>query len=226
MKLFLSLIVLLGSLEAEAKRVTVPIDIGVGPAAQIWSGPIAQDQLVHTGLSISAAAVLDQQFLKQNRRLIPKQYRRQVTQMNEIRIGHLLVPDTLIISPKVQNTGMYGITWRPVTLSIPLIDNGVRVDTSADLLFTYTYIDSDLESLGTTHFVRPGLGLTGALEFPLGGRFRASIYWRSGLYVPQKVGGALDQLGPVDEGDLTQSIWHVGQGAIRLHYRFPFTTNL
>ena len=111
-------------------------------------------------------------------------------------------------------------------MSVPLIDNGIRLDTSADLLFTYTYIYSDLEAIGTTHFVRPGLGLTGALEFPLGGRFRASLYWRSGLYVPQKVGSSIDQLGPVEEGDLTQSIWHVGQGAIRLHYRFPFTTNL
>ncbi|MEC7240631.1 MAG: hypothetical protein VXW32_05295 [Myxococcota bacterium] len=226
MKLFLSLYVLLASQQAEAKRVTVPIDIGVGPAAQIWTGPLAQDQLVHTGLSISAAAVLDQQFLKQNRKLIPQQYRRQITQMNEIRIGHLLVPDTLIISPKVKNTGMYGITWRPLTLSIPLIDSGIRVDTSADLLFTYTYIHSDLENLGTTHFVRPGLGLSGAIEFPLGGRFRASLYWRSGLYVPQQIGETLDELGPVDEGNLSQSIWHVGQGAIRLHYRFPFTTNI
>ena len=226
MRLFLSFLAVLLPLQAEARRVTVPIDIGVGPAAQIWTGPIAQDQLVHTGVSISAAAVLDQEFLKKNRKLIPKQYRRQITQMNEIRIGHLLVPDTLIISPKVQNTGMYGITWRPITLSVPLVDKGIRIDASADLLFTYTYIYSDLESIGTTHFLRPGLGLTGAVEFPLGGRFRASLTWRSGLYVPQELGGGVDQLGPIEEGDLTQSIWHVGQGAIRLHYRFPFTTNL
>ena len=76
MKLFLSLLAVLLPLQAEARRVTVPIDIGVGPAAQIWTGPIAQDQLVHTGVSISAAAVLDQEFLKKNRKLIPKQYRR------------------------------------------------------------------------------------------------------------------------------------------------------
>ncbi len=226
MRHLLLLALFFAPLSAEAKRVTVPIDIGLGPAAQIWSGPIAEDQLVHTGLSISAAAVLDQKFLKQNRKLIPKQYRKQVTQMNEIRIGHLLVPDTLIISPKIKNTGMYGVTWRPLNVGLPLVQKAVRLDTSAELLLNYTYIHSDLESIGTTHFLRPGLGLTGTLEFPLGGRFRASLYWRSGLYIPQKVGGGVEQTGPIEEGDLTQSIWHVGQGAIRIHYRFPFTTSI
>ena len=65
---------------AHAKKVAVPIDVGVGPSALIWTGAIAQDQLVHYGLSISAAAVLDKKFLRQNKKLIPKQYRRQVTQ--------------------------------------------------------------------------------------------------------------------------------------------------
>jgi hypothetical protein len=50
--------------------------------------------------------------------------------------------------------------------------------------------------------------------------------WRSALYVPQRVGGGIGDLGPIEEGDLTQSIWHVGQGAFQLHYRFPFTTRI
>ena len=226
MKLLATLLLFCTPLAAEAGKVTVPIDIGVGPAAQIWTGPIAQDQTVHTGLAISAAAVLDQKFLKKNRKLIPKQYRRQITQMNEIRIGHLLVPDTLIISPKRDNTGMYGITWSPLSLSTPLTQGPVRLDASADLLLTYTFIHSDSDAIGNTHFLRPGLGLGSKLEFPLGGPFRFSISWRSALYVPQQVGGGLDELGPVAEGDLTQSIWHVGQAAAQLHYRFPFSTHL
>jgi hypothetical protein len=219
---------------AHAKKVQVPIDVGVGPAALIWTGAIAQDQLVHYGLSISAAAVLDKKFLRQNKKLIPKQYRRQVTQMDEIRIGYLLIPDTLIISPKTQNTGMYGVNWSPVSLSMPLVQKPFDFKATADLMLTYTFIHSDDDAIGTTHFLRPGLGLGANLEVPLGGRFYFSMGWRSALYVPQAVGGSVLDLGLVTVegesvefgGELNQTIWHVGQGSAQLHYRFPFVTRL
>jgi hypothetical protein len=211
---------------AHAKKVAVPIDVGVGPAALIWTGAIAQDQLVHYGLSISAAAVLDKKFLRQNKKLIPKQYRRQVTQMDEIRIGHLLIPDTLIISPKTQNTGMYGVNWSPLSLNLPVVQKPFDLKATADLMLTYTFIHSDNESIGTTHFLRPGLGLGANFEVPIGGRFYFSMRWRSALYVPQAVGSSLEDLGPIEQGDFSKSIWHVGQGSAQLHYRFPFVTRL
>jgi hypothetical protein len=223
--LFLGLALALPLL-AHAKEVTVPIDVGIGPAAMIWTGPIAQDQPVHWGLSISANAVLDQKFLRKNRKMIPKQYRRQVTQMDEIRIGYLLIPDTLIISPKVNNTGMYGINWSPVSMGIPLVNKPFDLKLTADLMLTYAFIYSDNDDVGTTHFLRPGLGLGVNLELPLGGRFFLSMGWRSAFYVPQAVNSSLQDLGPITEGDLTQSIWHVGQGAAQVHYRFPYKAQL
>jgi len=226
MKGLYPLLALLFCQSAEAKKIEVPIDIGVGPAALIWTGPIAQDQPIHTGLSISAAAILDQAMLKKHRKMIPKQYRRQVTQMDELRIGYLLIPDSIIISPKLQNTGMYGVNWSPLSLGMPLNPKPFSIKATADLMLTYTFIHSDDPDIGNTHFLRPGLGLGANVEFPLGGPFYFSMSWRSALYLPQRIGGGIGDLGPIEEGDLSQSIWHVGQGAAQLHYRFPFTTRI
>ena len=223
MKLIYTLLGVVLATPAAAKSVEVPIEIGLGPTALMWTGPIAQDQVVHYGISVSAAAVLDKKFLKQNRKLIPKQYRKQVLKMEEIRIGHFLVPDTLIISPKTHNTGMYGATWSPLTLQVPLSG---YFKANADLLLTYAYIHSDNPDIGNTHFLRPGLGL--GLEFtaPLGDRFSLGAGWRSNLYVPQELNSTIGSLGPIETGDLSQSNWHVGQASVRIHYRFPFRTNL
>jgi hypothetical protein len=226
MKTFLTTLALTLPQVTFAKKVEVPIDVGVGPAAMIWTGAIAQDQPVHWGLSISASAVLDQKFLRKNRKMIPKQYRRQVTQMDEIRIGYLLIPDTVIISPKINDTGMYGVNWSPLSMGMPLVKKPFDLKATADLMLTYAYIHSDDDDVGTTHFLRPGLGLGANLELPLGGRFFLSMSWRSALYVPQAVNSSLQDLGPIEDGDLTQSIWHVGQGAAQLHYRFPYKTQL
>jgi len=208
---------------ATAKSVEVPIEIGLGPTALIWTGPIAQEQVVHYGISVSAAAVLDKEFLRKNRKLIPKEYRKQVLKMNEIRIGHFLVPDTLIVSPKLGETGIYGATWSPLTLQTPL---SAYFKASADLLLTYAYIYSDNAEIGRTHFLRPGLGLGAEFTVPMGGRFSLAAGWRSNLYVPQELNSTVGSLGPIENGDLSQSIWHVGQASLRLHYRFPFRTNL
>jgi hypothetical protein len=232
MKKSVAVLALLVAFPAEAAKITVPVDVGVGPAALTWSGAIAQDQPIHFGLSISAAAIVDQATLKKHRKKIPAQLRRQLTQMEEIRVGYLLIPDTLIVSPKQQHTSMYGATWSPISLGVPFTDGPVRIKAQGSALFTYTFIHSDDTSLGTTHFFRPGLGLGGHMEFPLGGDFHFSVAWRSGLYLPQRLGGAIDALGPILSGalaehpedlDLRRSIWHVGQGSAQLHYRFPVT---
>jgi len=218
--------VLFFSPAAHAAKVTVPIDIGVGPSVLTWTGALAEDQVWHTGLSISAAAIIDKKTLKKHKKKIPKQYRKQVMKMDEVRIGYMLVPDTLVISPRREHTAMYGVTWSPVSMGVPLSDGPVRLRAGADLLLTYTYIDSDLASLGTTHFLRPGLGLGADLEVPLSESFLISLHWRSGIYIPQRVGGNLMELGILEDGGTSGAIWHVGQGSVQLHYRFPYSTRI
>ncbi len=220
------LFVLLFSPSAHAAKVTVPIDIGLGPSALTWTGPLADDQMWHTGLSISAAAIIDKKTLKKHKKKIPKQYRKQVMKMDEVRIGYMLVPDTLVISPRRDHTAIYGVTWSPVSMGVPLSDGPVRLRAGADLLLSYAYIDSDLEALGTTHFLRPGLGLGADLDLPLSESFLISLHWRSGIYIPQRVGGNLMELGVSAGGGTGDAIWHVGQGSVQLHYRFPYSTRI
>jgi len=200
-----------------ARPIEVPLDIGVGPAVHLVSGPVFQDRPIHTGLVFSAAAVIDKKTIRKNRRRIPRRYRRQVMQLDEIRISHPLIPRTIWISPAVGDatTGMYGLQLRPIGIGVPLVSKGVRLDLSAGLVLAYAYLHStSLDS--PTHFLRPGLDPGITLEVPLSERFLVSVGWRSQVYVPQPVGGSILEVGPLDE-----SIWHIGQGFVKAHVRVP-----
>lgn len=204
---------------ASAQRVTVPVDVGVGPAGFFFFGPVFDDQPLHTGVKISVDAVLDRDWLRENQRLIPKRYRKQAQRMDEIRISpSILIPDTLIISPQVRHTGMYGATWKPLSLGLPLSRAPVRLSLGAGLLLTYAYLHSD--TLPNTHFLRPGAELGLDLELQFTKHFLVSLGWESALYVPQELGG----LGLPER--LRDGIFHVGQAYVQLHVRFPYTTRL
>lgn len=209
---------------ASAQRtVTAPVDVGVGPAAFFFFGPVFDDQPLHTGLKLNVEAVLDKEWLRKNQALIPRKYRSQALKSGEIRFSPAvlaLIPDSLIISPKYRNTGMYGATWKPLGIGLPLSSSPVRFSVDAGLLLTYAYIYSDLDTIGTTHFLRPGLQLGADLEFQLSKSFLISIGWDSALYVPQRL-NTFSETKP-----LRESIFHVGQAYLMLHFRFPYTTRL
>ena len=101
---------------AHSAKVTVPVDIGVGPATHMITGPVQEDQLLHTGLKVSVQAIIDKKTIKKNKKRIPKRYRSYAKKMNEVRFSpSIFIPDTLFISPKgTRNTGMMGIAWQPV----------------------------------------------------------------------------------------------------------------
>ncbi|MBX2801233.1 MAG: hypothetical protein KTR31_26385 [Myxococcales bacterium] len=200
------------------KPVTVPIDIGVGPALHHISGPVAQDRTWHTGIAFSAQAILDKKALRRLKHRIPRQYRRQVLQMDELRISHMLIPRTLWISPATSGatTGMYGIGWRPVSLGLPLSREPVRIAASMGLVLTYAYLHSTTIP-SPTHFLRPGIDPGLEIEVPLSKTVLFSLGWRSQLYIPQPVGGSVLEVAPLQE-----SIWHIGQGFFKLHLRFPY----
>ncbi len=112
-------------------------------------------------------------------------------------------------------TGMYGIGFRPLSIGIPLVKEPFRFTAGAGLRATYAYLPSD--SLGNTHFLRPGLDVLGEIEVPFSERFLVSFGWDSQFYIPQEVGGSILELGALDD-----SIWHIGQGFLKLHFRVPY----
>ncbi|MDY7232106.1 hypothetical protein [Hyalangium rubrum] len=216
----LSVLLLPGASMAQ-RRITAPVDIAVGPAAFLFFGPVFEDQPIHTGLKISVEAVLDKEWLKKNQALIPRSQRRRLSGISEIRYAPgvvKLIPDSIIISPKYRDTGMYGATWKPLGFGLGLTPSPVRLSLDAGLILTYAYLFSD--RLPDTHFLRPGLQLGADLEFQISKSFLVSFGWASALYVPQKL-GTFNEIKPLDA-----SIFHVGQAYMLLHFRVPVTVSL
>jgi hypothetical protein len=194
---------------------TVPVDVGVGPAAYVFTGQVFADQPVHFGLKINVDAVIDKEWIRKNQRAIPAKYRGMARNINEVRISpSIFIPHAFFISPKIWNTGLYGVTWRPIALSQSVGQGAVRLRLSAGLLLTYAFLYSDV--LPTTHFLRPGADLMAEVEWMMTSSFGVSFGWASGFYVPQG-------LGTLGFGPFDQSIWHVGQAFVKVHLRFPFT---
>ena len=206
---------------AHAGKVTVPVDIGLGPAGHMISGPVQDDQALHTGLKVSVEAIIDKKTIKKNRKKIPRQFRRYAKGVNEVRFSpSVLIPDTLLISPKGSgNTGMMGIAWQPVGLSLPLLNAGIKARAGLNLQLWYAYLYSD--TLANTHFLRPGLAPGVEVEVPFSKTFLISAGWSSMVTIPQELGGSIAEIGEPDA-----SIWHIGQGFVQLHYRFPFTVRM
>ena len=216
----LAWIAALGS-TAEAAKVTVPVDIGLGPAVHMITGPVQEDQSLHTGIKLSVQAIIDKKTIKKNKKKIPKRYRSYAKTVNEVRFSpSLFIPDTLIISPKgTASTGIMGIAWQPVGVGVPLLDAGIKARLGLGLQLTYAYLYSD--TLPDTHFLRPGLAPGAEVEIPFTKRFLISGGWSSMVTVPQALGGSIAELGATEE-----SIWHIGQGFVKLHYRFPYSVRM
>jgi hypothetical protein len=213
---------------ARAGEVTVPVDVGVGPAFYVITGEVTRDQPVHFGLKLSVQAIIDQATIRQHQDRIPLRYRQQALHLREVRYSpSMLIPDSIIISPAIGHTSIYGITWRPISLSVPLVDaGGTCLRLGAGLLATYAYIHSDLAAIPATHFLRPGIDLGADLEIMFTSSFGVSLGWASGFYVPQVLGG----FGLAEEGKSVslgpETLWHFGQAYLKLHVRFPYTASL
>ncbi len=215
----LGLVGLLGP--AHAGKITVPVDIGVGPAAHLLTGPIQDEGGIQTGIKMSVQAIISKKTIKKHRKRIPRQYRSAAKNVNEVRFSpSIFIPDTLFLSPRgTGSTGMWGISWSPVGVGIPLLDAGIKARAGLGLQFTYAFIDS--ENFGNIHFLRPGLVPGLSVEIPFTKKFLISTGWESQLYIPQAVAGGIGEVGELD-----QSIWHIGQAFLKFHYRFPYTVRL
>ena len=84
--------------------------------------------------------------------------------------------------------------------------------------FTYAYIDTNDETITSSHFIGVGIDGRAELRVPLGKKNSLGIGWASHVYIPQSM------LAGSDDGDvfLDPSNWHVGQGFVKYYYRFPY----
>lgn len=213
---------------ALAGKVTVPVDIGVGPAFHMFTGPIQQDQTFHYGLVLSVRAIIDHKLIKDNQKKIPRKYRKMALGIDELRYSpSILIPDTILISPKLENTSIYGLSFRPIGIDPALIKKPFRLTAGLGLRLTYGRISSDgIEGANegeafAMNWFRPGIDGMGELEIPFSERFLISGGWDSQLYLPQTIGGPVFAWGEQDE-----RILHVGQAFMKLHIRFPYTTRI
>lgn len=233
---WMCLFVCFGGGSAKAARVEVPVDVGVGPATYFINNPIFSDQPAHFGLKISVAAVINRALIRRYRRKIPARYRRLTGRLREVKLRPLvlgLIPDSLIISPALQRTQMYGVVFRPFALGLGIPLGPLNVSLSAGILINYTFIHST-SHLPTgsseftqpaeqiTHFLRPGIDAKLEFELPISEHFLISFGWASQVYVPQSIGAS-----PFAEfGSFGSWVWHFGQAFLLFHFRFPFETNL
>ncbi len=206
--------------QRQKQAVTVPVDVGIGPAAHFVTGPIQDDQQIHTGLKVSLAAIIDKELIEAQKHRIPKKFRAMAAKTNEVRFrpGILaFVPDTIFLSPQRDATQMWGANWRLAGIGGAL-GTAPRLGISLGLNVTYAFVGSERDELGDTHFLRPGLDGRIDAEFPLSDTVLISLGWTSFVYPPQEVGGPLLEL-----GDMDRSIWHIGQAFLKLHFRIPYT---
>jgi hypothetical protein len=212
-------------------QVTLPVDLGIGPTTNWFTGPVGDDQGAHYGLKLELAAIIDKATIKQNRKRIPKKYRNMALKMDEIVYRPFWwLPDSLLISPKVRNAYAYGVTLRPVGLGLSFLNNSAfKLTLGAGLVLTYAYLGNDQwmaqgYQRNTMHFLRPGADAKAELLLKLSRSFLVSVGWDSHFYPPQRLGaGITDGWGakPLDH-----SLWHNGQGFLLLHFRFPYSTTL
>jgi hypothetical protein len=213
---------------APAGPVEVPVEVAVGPVALVPNPPALLDQPVHAGLMLDVAAVIDRDLIRKYRNRAPAWARGAAGSVNEVKLapGPLaFIPETLIVSPAVFSTGMYGAIWRPFGLSMPLVDTpAFGLDAGAALsavaLFAHSStlgVPAGTTGQSFTFVLRPGVQLHVTAELPLSETLRLRAGWASDFFIPQPWGRPPWELFPLED-----SLWHLGGPFLVVAYRFPY----
>ena len=208
-------------------KTSIPVQIGIGPAFHLITGPVQDAQLPIYGLKTYTSAVIDNETIRANKNMIPQKFRSSIMKAREIRISPMilaLIPDTLFISPKVGKgtTQMYGAVFRPLAFGIaPLSNDWFRFDISAGILAMYAYLQSDAylksgKKIGANHLLDIGIDAKAAIEFKLHKSFLITLGWASQFYIPMELGGKFWKVGTKN------AFWHVGQAFLLFNFRFPY----
>jgi hypothetical protein len=226
----------LASSSSLAGKVTVPADVGVGPEAFWFYGPLLENRgaVPHFALAFNLYAVIDRDWINDNRDRIPANYRSQANRITELKVGpSIFIPSTLYVSPSIDalnGVGLFGLTWKP--LGLTLLSGGQksergwnasrgRFNLDANLLLTYLFICSnirgvELAGIPTTHFLRPGVELQATLLVNVTRTFLISFGGGAQVYLPQRLGSFLD-VTPLD-----RTVWLSFFAFLKFHVRFPY----
>jgi hypothetical protein len=202
----------------------VPINVGVGPSIFIIPDTVARTKIEpFYGLNLKIKAIIDKATIEKNKDKIPAKFRSAVSKTNEVRIGYLYIPANIILTTgdDAEKPSLFGATWKPISIDLPVKLGSTSLSIGTELILTYALItvgsrvqDGETTSFtrSTTHFIRPGLGLSAELEQPLTDQFVLSAGVTSSYYIPQRLKGA---------DDTRDSLWRMGEARVTLNYRFP-----
>lgn len=204
----------------------IPLNIGIGPAFNYIPSIISEDQLLHYSLKLDLYAALDREFIESHKSRIPKKYRGFVENKDELRISYIFIPESIILSPKINNTGMYGVNFRPISIGLPVVKTEKfksRFNLGLNLTYIFIHSDKIFDGSGNMNFLRPGLNLQFDNIARLTRKFLVSFGLDAYFYIPQRV----EKDSPIFEsGELDKSIWFILQGYIILNFRTPYNAKI
>ncbi|MEB3204910.1 MAG: hypothetical protein VKP57_09445 [Candidatus Sericytochromatia bacterium] len=213
---------------SRAERLEFPLALGAGPSwvtlgpSTPQGGPPAGP---FTAIRIEAAAVLDRTLLERNMSRVPAGYGRLLGNTDELRVGNLFVPRTLILS-RTADTSLVGATWDLVGLRQPLINKGpVRLDLNGRLVLAAARLEqtglAGLTGPRITNFIRPGIALGVGAALALAPGLNLRVGFDETAFIPQALGGGLHETdGPGG------SLWRMGSPWAMVEYQVPFRSTL
>jgi hypothetical protein len=194
-----------------------PLEVGVGVATWSWFGPVAVDQPIHPGLTLTVDHVADRAWLREHPDEVPERWRGRLGAVHEIRLRRYpWLPDSLIVSPRFRDTAMVGASWRPLVVGAPLVTGPVVVGVSAGARLTAAVVTSrtlpSADDPKTTFFLRPGVDAALDASFPLSDAVALRAGVDGHLYLPQRVGG-------FGIGGRGERMGAVGRALVEVRYR-------
>lgn len=206
---------------SRAAEVEVPLELGVGPVTHTWLGAVGTDQFVHGGIVITSDIVLDRAWLRDNKDRVPERWRSLAGVVDEVRIRPVpYLPESLILSPRMNGTGMIGASWRPLSVGVPILTSPVKVGVDAGVRLTGLVMWSrTLPSEAdpkTTFFLRPGLDLGADAVLPIDEMLSIRLGTDAHAYVPQGIG-------TFGIGDPGERMWLVWRTFLEFRVRVPVT---
>lgn len=215
----------------QTRTAEVPVQIGVGPAGYLlggptldevgWGGGLFDEQPIHTGLRLSLMGVIDAELVDEHPGMVPSQHRGRIQQAGEVRYAPgivSLIPSSLYLSPGLGDASVWGATWSPIAIGMALTSEPVRFSGRGAVIATAKYISSETVSSPYV-FLRPGVELNFDLEIPIAEEFLVSFGWSSKVHLPQPLDGGILDVGDFDE----DSLWHIGQFYMQVHFRVPYS---
>ena len=201
-------------------HINIPIELGVGPTLYHFSNIQGIDPQFYRGISVSGEAVITKKIIRENKHMIPKQYRKMALAQDEIRISKIWIPDSILFTNNLNGTSMYGASFRPVSISLSRAKKNKGINADIGARATYAYVNNS-NTDATIHFLRLGLDGRAELRIPVQKQNSLGIGWISQLYLPA---GFLTSLDQATQPALIPN--HVGQFYVKYYYRFPYKYKL